>query len=392
MFVAEIVALLVALAVDMVLAAQTEVPAGLLTTVLAAVVPYAGTAAATLAVLRRRFPRRVGLLGGAVVGLSLLSTAVSALAAHAGAGSVAQPVAAESLAIALVVGAGCRRLRPGPAVVLTVAAGVAVVVAPPVRYGLEEPAALYAAPAALLWGAALAVGLILRDADDRHRAVLEQVRENERLELARELHDLVAHHVSGILVRMQAARALAAGPAGRTQDPAEVYGEVEEAAAEALTAMRRLVGMLRDADHALPAPHASLGDVVRAVATGRVQVDVDHDLEDAPLPPGLLSTVHRVALEAVTNARRHAPAATEIRVSARIDRDDLVLDVVNDGVPARAAGGGGDGYGIIGMTERVSALGGTLHVGAEPEHRWRTTARLPLGSDDTTAADLPRGI
>ncbi|MBP2335929.1 signal transduction histidine kinase [Saccharothrix coeruleofusca] len=389
--VAEIAALVATTAVDSALAVRWQAPSGVATPLLATAVPPVGTAVAVLAALRRRFPRRIGGLGAAVVGLSLLSTGFSALTDTLDWGSTAYPATTEVLACVLLVGAGCRRLPPVGAVVLAAAAGAAVVAAPVVRHGLDSPAALLAAPAALLWGVALAVGLVLRDADARHLAALDRVRTNERLQLARELHDLVAHHVSGIVVRVQAARALSGNPSVPEQESAAVYADIERAGAEALVAMRRLVGMLRSTEHALPPPDSRLGDVVRAVAADRAVVDVAEELDDLPVPPELSGTVHRVLLEALTNVQRHSPEATEVRVTARVEDDHLVLDVGNDGVPERPADRHG-GYGITGMTERVAALGGTLEAGPRPAGRWHTTARLPMGPEETPFGHLPRGV
>lgn len=388
-FAAEIVVLVATTVVDSVLTLRTDdadLDGGhrVVATVLDTVVPYVGTAVAVLAVLRRRFPTRIGLLACAVIGFSLLSTTVSA----ASGGVAAHPVATEVVAAVLLVGAGCRRLPPVRAAALAAGAGAAVVLAPIVRYGADSPMALLAAPAALLWGTALAIGLILRDADARHRAALDRVRTNDRLQVARELHDLVAHHVSGIVVRVRAAQALSGNPAAPPQDPDEVYGEIEEAAAEALGAMRELVGMLRGDEHVLPPPDASVGEVVRTAADGAT-VDVADELDGMAAPPELAAGLDRVVREALTNVRRHAPHATEVRVSARLDGNDLVLEVDNDGVTGERST---DGYGIIGMTERVAALGGTLEAGPRRDGRWLVAARLPVGEEDTAFAHLRRGV
>jgi signal transduction histidine kinase len=374
--VAEVVVLTVATVVDTVLALRTPAPEGLVATVLQTVVPYVGTAVAVLAVLRRRFPRRVELLGYAVVGSSLLSTGGRALSDQA----VAHPVATEVVAAVLLAGTGCRRLPPVRAAALAVAVGVAVVAAPIVRYGVASPPALLAVPAALLWGVALAIGLILRDADARHAAELERARTGDRLQVARELHDLVAHHVSGIVVRVRAAQSVTADPA---------HAEIEEAAVAALGAMRELVGMLRSTGEPLASASTALGDVVRTAVADRATVVVADDVDRLPLPPELAVTLHRVVLEALTNARRHAPRASEVRVAAHTDDGDLVLDVANDGV---TAGQAGDGYGLLGMSERVSAVGGTVDAGPRPGGRWRVTVRVPLGDGEIVFPTVPRGV
>ncbi|WP_245983371.1 sensor histidine kinase [Lentzea flaviverrucosa] len=374
-FVAEVAALVVAVVVDSVLAVRGDGARGVLGPLIATVVPYAGEAAAILAVLRRRFPRRIELLAGAVVGLSLLGTAVAEFVERA----PVRPPVTEVLAVLLLAAAGCRRLPPARAAVLAIAACVTVVLAPVVRYGLDS---VFPVAAAVAWGAALVLGLILRDADARHRRELERVRNEDRLQLARDLHDLVAHHVTGIVVRTRAAQALAANPAAPVQDPAELYDHIEHAAAEALTATRGLVGVLRS-DEPLPSPSLALGDVVRAAA-GEAPVHVAADVESLPLPPQVSVALHRVLLEALTNVRRHA-RPTLVRVVARSEEGFLVLEVDNDGVPPGAAAE--HGHGIIGMTERMAAVGGELTAGPHGDGGWRVAARVPDDFDG-----LPRGI
>ena len=366
-FVAEVAVLVVAVVADTVLAVDGHVPRGVLGPLLTMVVPYAGEAAAILAVLRRRFPRRIELLAGAVIALSLAGTAAAEFVQRA----PVRPPVTEVLAVLLLAAAGCRRLPPARAAVLATAACVTVVLAPVVRYGLES---FFPVVAALAWGGALVLGLILRDADARHRRELERVRNEDRLQLARDLHDLVAHHVTGIVVRTRAAQAVP------SQNPAEVYDEIEQAAAEALTATRGLVGVLRS-DEPLPAPSLVLGDVVRAAA-GEVPVHVAAEIEAVRLPPQVSVALHRVLLEALTNVRRHS-RATSTRVTVRSEEGDLVLEVDNDGVPAGAPAEAG--HGIIGMTERIAALGGELTAGPHGDG-WRVTARVP------DEFDLPRGI
>jgi signal transduction histidine kinase len=370
--VAEIAALVLLAAVDGVTILSAPPARGLAAGLVTAVVPGLGPVAAILAVLRRRFVTRIGLLGGGVVAISLLNTGLSALAhGHQ------TPGLTEILAIALLVGAGCRRLDPYAVIGLAVAGGVAMTAAPVLRYGAGSSAALLAVPAALLWGGSLAAGLVLRDADARRQAALAEARTAERLRLARELHDFVAHHVTGIVVRAQAARVIAA--AGTD---AEVFREIEEAGSDALTAMRRLVGMLRtDSPDSAPYAGGIRAAVLQAAsAHDGIAADLPGELDRLTLAPEMVTTVHRVVLEALTNVRRHAPEATDVRVAARVQHDPsedvLVLEVVNDGV--RTPSGDRAGYGLIGMNERVTALGGTLRAGAESGRCWRITVRLPL--------------
>lgn len=383
LLVAEIVVLVIANVADVVLLLRTmPTGTGLAPAVFGPLVPAVGPAAATLAVLRRRFPYRIAALGVAVGALSLVSTAGSAAVAATGQGTRAYPGIAETIAVALLVGAASRRLTARSAAGVAAFGALAMVATPLVRYAPGSPAALLAVPAALLWGAAVAVGLILRDADRRRLAELTGVRATERLQLARELHDLVAHHLAGIVVRVQAARTVADAGAA-----AEVYADIEHAGTEALTAMRRLLGMLRTSEPAAVLPGARLDTAVhtavRTVAgedSDGITVDTAPELDALPVRPELTVTVHRIVLEALTNARQHAPDATEVTVTVGIESGQLVLDVANDGVAATRVHRSGSGYGLIGMSERVTALGGTFRAGPEAGRRWRIVARLPVGS------------
>jgi signal transduction histidine kinase len=374
--VAEIAALVVLVVADSVSLFGAPAASGLAAGLFTAVVPGFGPAAAVLALLRRWPVARIGLLGGIVVAISLLNTALGFVLPHGS--DHRTPGLTETLAIALLVGAGCRRLGPYAAAGLAVAGGVAMTAAPVLRYGVGSSLALLAVPAALLWGGSLAVGLMLRDADDHRRAARAEARTAERLRLARELHDFVAHHVTGIVVRAQAARVVAAGSGG---PDADVYREIEEAGSDALTAMRRLVGMLRT-DTPVPTA-AGIRAAVLDASSGHdgVTADLPDELDRLAPAPEVITTVHRVVLEALTNVRRHAPEAADVRVEARVQHDPaadvLVLEVVNDGVGDSSAEGGG-GYGLVGMAERVTALGGTLRAGAESGRSWRITVRLPL--------------
>lgn len=372
---AEVAALVVLVGIDSALLVRAGPARGGFAVVATEFVPGLGPVTAVLAVLRRRFPERVPVLISAVLGLSVLATALSAVSAAVGQPLPPQPGTAEAASVVLLVGAACHHLPPRPAVAFAVAGGLVVTLAPVFRFGVGSPEALLAAPAAVLWGAALAVGLMLRDADARRRNAVIEVRAGERLRLARELHDLVAHHITGVVVRVQAARRIAEREGRETA----ALAQIEDAGAEALAAMRRLVGMLRtDGGDLFRPPEGILAAIDQAVPDdGSVTLRVPDGLERVGAAPEVVTTAHRLLTEALTNARRHAPNATEVTVTAGVDDGWLVLEVHNDG--AVRAPGRGNGYGLIGMAERVSAVGGTVHAGAAEGHRWRVAARLPLG-------------
>ncbi|MER7734165.1 histidine kinase [Streptomyces erythrochromogenes] len=219
---------------------------------------------------------------------------------------------------------------------------------------------------------------------------LRAVRTVERLELARELHDLVAHHVTGIVVEARAARFTHVS----AERAAETFGRIETAGDEALGSMRSLVKILRDSDSdsgngSPPAttattPVAGLADLrtltERFSRTGPpVVLSIENGLQDR-LPAHVAATAHRIVLEALTNTAKHAATATAVRVTLRTVPAGLEVRVADDGGhPARLSEKArGGGYGLAGMTERAEALGGHLTAGPSPEGGWVVTAVLPL--------------
>ncbi|MGW1071749.1 sensor histidine kinase [Streptomyces sp. NPDC002537] len=224
-----------------------------------------------------------------------------------------------------------------------------------------------------------AYSLLLRNQSGQRVRDMAAVRTAERLELARELHDLVAHHVTGIVVQAQAARftALEGRPA------AAAFERIETSASESLNAMRRLVGVLREGD-AETAPVAGLPEV-RALTeafarTGPpVVLYIEQGLEDW-IPGDVAAGVHRVVREALTNIRKHAADATAVRIGVRGVAAGVELRIADDGKHAaplseQARGGG---FGLVGLAERAKAMGGALSAGPAPEGGWQVTALFPV--------------
>ena len=220
---------------------------------------------------------------------------------------------------------------------------------------------------------AVGVGVYLRWTDWRRAVTAETARIEERLEIARELHDLVGHHLSAMVVQAQAARHVAEH---RPAASAVALERIEQTGTEALTAMRRMVGGLRD--HSTSTPQASWDDLDRlladAVARGE-PVDARVDPEVRTLPNSLAPSVHRILTESLTNVRRHGQAVHVIDVSVRRRDDRLELTVQDDGAPAAD---GPAGFGIVGMRERAAALGGSLSAGPGMDGGWVVRAELPL--------------
>lgn len=226
---------------------------------------------------------------------------------------------------------------------------------------------------------AAGAGLYLRWIDHERRRDLDVVRQDERLAIARELHDVVAHHVTGIVVQAQAAQAVWAE---RPEVAADALARIEAAGVEALGSMRRLVSTLRADDAGPLAPAATLDDLQaladRSTAIG-LPVHLHLDGLDE-LPPSVAPSIHRVVGEAITNAQRHAAGATAVEVRVRAVGDELTVEVVDDGDAARAPRTGvAAGFGLTGMAERTEALGGRFEAGPVAGGGWRIHARLPLG-------------
>lgn len=233
----------------------------------------------------------------------------------------------------------------------------------------------------LLFGIGVGTGLYFRARDaERRRAEAASVaaaQQAERLALARELHDVVAHYVTGIVVHSQGAQAIAE----QNPDAARsVLPIITTSGHEALTAMRRLVGTLRGTE---PIPtsrdNGELTDQIRQVANqagGPVRLTVD--LTET-VPPELARSVLRLVQESLTNARKHAAGATHVEVEVRTSANTVEVRVTDDGTGAAAnPAGGSGGFGLVGMRERVALLGGRFTAGPNPDRGWTVTAELPL--------------
>lgn len=221
----------------------------------------------------------------------------------------------------------------------------------------------------------VALGAAVRFAVHARRRESEQARMRERTQLARELHDTVAHAVSGILVQAQAGRVVAATDPGRAVD---VLHTVEQEAARSLAEMRSLVAVLRDGADAERAPTASIGGLERLTRTSAgvpVELSLSGDVDGIETQVG--ATVYRVVQEALTNARQHAEGASAVRVEVAAADDVVRVDVVDDGTAAANRRPRRQGFGLVSMTERVELLGGSLQAGPAPQGGWSVSAVLP---------------
>jgi signal transduction histidine kinase len=237
----------------------------------------------------------------------------------------------------------------------------------------------YTGPAEVIGGfaillAAAAGGAAFRYRAESRRRALDQIRSQERVGLARELHDTVAHHVSAIAVQAQAGRTMAGQ---RPEAALEALAVIEGEASRTLAEMRAMVRVLRDGAPTEYAPRPGVADLVslaRLDPVPVVDVEVPGDLDGLPLQVD--AAVYRLAQEALTNALRHARNASRVEIRVVQAGGRLRLRVTDDGQidPARPAS---HGFGLLGMTERVQLLGGTLRAGPAPRGGWAVEAELP---------------
>lgn len=212
---------------------------------------------------------------------------------------------------------------------------------------------------------------------ERERELLahQHVRE-ERTRIARELHDVVAHSVSLMVIQTAAARRQVA------VDPLKAdaaLATVEQTGRTAMNEMRRILGVLRDeAGMQVLAPQPSLGDLSDLVTTAAdLPVCVHADGELGGLPPGVEVSAYRIVQEALTNVRRHAGPVRQVDVSVARDAARLVVEISDDGRGASVTPSA-NGFGLVGMRERVAAYDGELLAGPRAGGGWRVRATFPL--------------
>ena len=220
-----------------------------------------------------------------------------------------------------------------------------------------------------------ATGLAVRYIRRSRAQAREQIRVGERERIARELHDTMAHHISAIAIQAQAGRFVA--EAGSLDGAVDALETIEEEASRTLDGMRSLVGTLRDVEASVSmAPQHTIVDVDGLAATTSVpvvKVSVADDALDVGLATG--AAVYRIVQESITNARRHARNATAVEVLVEAGSGEVTLTVTDDGDPSRAPSS--QGFGLTGMVERATLLGGSLEAGPAPTRGWLVRAVLP---------------
>lgn len=221
---------------------------------------------------------------------------------------------------------------------------------------------------------AAALGAAIRYRAKMRTRDIDQAKAREREQLARELHDTVAHHVSGIAIQAQAGRAVAAS---NPQGAIEALATIEDAATRTLTELRAIVGVLRTPQDTEFGPQPGVAEIEQLATTGqslpRIQVTLSGEFGD--LSPAVGAAIYRLAQESITNARRHARHATQVTVAVTGDDEQVRVTIDDDGSPTGNRSPAG--YGLVGMQERASLLGGSFQAGPAAERGWRVEAVLP---------------
>lgn len=336
-------------------------------------VPFCGAAGIAAVVLRRRY-RIEGF--SIMLALSFSTSIVIGSTELLGA-----PGMAETGSLLILIIGVLRHVEPVRRAAVLACVGLIVLLAEAVGRDYHNSGLAFSFLLFAGWSTAAGVGGYLRFQQERRTEAVYSVRRAERLELARELHDLVAHYITGIVVQAQAARTVAET---KPEAVAPALDAIATAGSEALTSMRRMVTVLRTEDDAARKPGVTLADLrmltERFSAEGpKVAFEIGQGLDDRTLPPEVMTTLHRVLQESLTNIRKHASRTAWVEAGLRRFERVVVLRVRNFGSgsdPKVSRLGGG--FGLVGMAERVEALGGRLYAGPSAEGAWEVVAEFPL--------------
>ncbi|MEI5526042.1 histidine kinase [Streptomyces brasiliscabiei] len=296
----------------------------------------------------------------------------------------------ETACMLVLLARTCRNVaRPRVALALAAAMGASVI-DEPLRTGGTGITLTYPFLLTFAVGGAVGAGCYLRTLDARRRRTIAAVRLAERIQLARELHDFVAHHVTGIIAQAHAAGVI---HESAPQQVGPILTNIAEAGQRTMDSMRRLIRVLREDEGEQTSierpeePYSELTKLVSAFSGqgdgSTAQLEITGAARRSVLLPEVGSAVHRVVQEALTNVRRHAPGS-QATVRVHRTRDDLLrVDVYNEGPERRVSRptGGRGGYGLVGLRERAEAVGGSLTSGPADDGGWWLIAHFPVRTE-----------
>ncbi|MEU9080570.1 sensor histidine kinase [Kitasatospora sp. NPDC004745] len=321
-------------------------------------------------------------------------TALAAALALDAAAALTLPLPSHFGAVLVVALFTVARSCPGPVTAVAVVATVAVTLLSQSAGHVPSWQNAVSAPlsAGIVAGAALVVNRWQREVEANRRLLADRAVAEERRRIARELHDIVAHHITTMQLMAGGARA----NLGTPEVAREALVTLESSGRLALREMRQLLDVLRAGDEpedqdAPAQPQPGVEDLDRLVADSRragLPTEFSVHGPRRPLPPTAALTVFRITQEALTNAHKHAGTArTSVRLTYR--RDGVTVEVRDDGAgagpqeqPSRPRGG----YGLVGMRERVALHGGTLTAGPQADGGFAVVAELPLAAEESAEA------
>jgi signal transduction histidine kinase len=294
---------------------------------------------------------------------------------------------AEAAGMLVLIVRVARRGMPDLSVAAVTVGALAIAVQPVRIGGPHDAVVVPGLVLGLCAAAAASVGIYLRMLDANRDHQLATAQAEQRLAFARDLHDFVAHHITGMVVQAQGARMIAE----QDQRVLAALERIERAGVEAMTSMHHMVGALRTAEtrQDVPgAPVATAADIAPLVADfatagGAVaELHVEGALDDLPAEVGL--SAHRVVIEALTNIRRHAPRSGRVQVWLERTPAWLLVRVVNDGPPPRTEIlREREGFGLAGLAERIGMVGGRIKAGPGIDGGWIVEAAIPLRGEVT---------
>ena len=219
------------------------------------------------------------------------------------------------------------------------------------------------------------LGAAVRFRDRAQTNAVNEAKLFEREQLARELHDTIAHHVSAIAIQAQAGWTLAASD---PEASASTLKAIKAEASRTLTEMRTIVGVLRQGEDE-HSPQKRFSDLERLAGNGAQQPPVELEMRGNldGVAPSIQTAVFRIAQEATTNARRHARRATRITIRIEEAEQDVVVTVADNGDASYFDPKSSSGYGLVGMSERAALHGGSFDAGPNRGRGWTVKAVLP---------------
>lgn len=287
--------------------------------------------------------------------------------------------------------------RPGPTIGALLAAA-----ALPILFDLNKPAGptdagvpyfMIGIASAAIWGALLHhQRRLTAELEWTHRRLRDAAAADERRRIARDIHDVLAHSLTAVVLNVTGARKAAL--ANRPELVDDALGRAEQVGRDSLDAVRRIVGLLRPDEAAPTGQHPAPADLHSVVAATQLEAGADVSLHVSgdvhAVGPLAAAALARIVQEALTNAGRHAPGAP-VDVRVEIDAERVVLDVTNGPAsrPPLDRDGPRRGLGLVGMRERVEALGGTFRAGPASHGGWQVSCAVPLPSRPAAESALP---